>query len=148
MAKITRFLPSFKVTYIIVGITFVLMAGSILIRGVPASMEPFNLPEETLASPHYLDSMWWTYSHMVILGLIILFIGIFAQGPKLKIWMSRLLLLANAYYTFLDFRSSDSSLGNGLYEGDASLMPAFIALATTLLFLQLVIRDFISPPAS
>ena len=81
---------------------------------------------------------------MIILGLVIATIGIFAEGAKLKVWMSRLLLLANAYYMVLDFRSSDSSLGNGLYEGDASLMPAFMAMGITLLFLQLVVRDFLN----
>ncbi|MEM6273440.1 MAG: hypothetical protein AAF998_28805, partial [Bacteroidota bacterium] len=74
-------------------------------------------------------------------GLITILMGLLAQGAKLKVWMSRLLLIANAYYMVLDFRSSDSALGNGLYEGEASLLPAFTALGITLLFLQLVVRD-------
>ena len=143
MASITRFLPGFKATYITTGVLFVLLAGSLFLQGIPEFMVQFNVPQETLDSPHYLDAMLWTYSHMIILGLIIGLVGFLAQGEKLKVWMSRLLLLSNGYYTFLDFRSSDSSVGNGLYEGEASLMPAFVSLGITLLFLQLVVRDFL-----
>lgn len=141
MKNLTRFLPGFKATYITVGVLFVLLASSLFLQGIPAAMEQFNIPTETLNSPHYLDAMLWTYSHMIILGLVITLMGFLAEGDKLKVWMSRLLLGANAYYTFLDFRSSDSALGNGLYEGEASLAPAIIALGITLLFLQLVVRD-------
>ncbi|MTI29464.1 hypothetical protein E1171_01425 [Cytophagales bacterium RKSG123] len=141
MSNFTRFLPGFKATYISVGALYVLLAGSLFLRGIPESMAQFNVPSEILNSPHYLDAMLWTYSHMIILGLVIGLMGFFAEGVKLKGWMSGLLLLANAYYTLLDFRSSDSNLGNGLYEGEASLIPAIIALGITMLFLQLVVRN-------
>lgn len=143
MANITRFLPGFKATYATTGGLFVFLAASLLFQGIPEFMAEFNVPQETLASPHYLDAMLWTYSHMIILGLTIGLMGFLAEGAKLKVWMSRLLLVANAYYMILDFRTSDSYLGNGLYEGEASLMPAVIALGITLLFLQLVVRDFL-----
>ncbi len=141
MTNFTRILPGFKGTYITVGGLFVLLASSMLFRGIPENMAQFNVPSEILNAPHYLDAMWWTYSHMLILGLVIGLIGILAEGVKLKVWMSRLLLMANLYYVFLDVRSSDSALGNGLYEGEASLIPAIIGSVITLLFLQLVVRD-------
>ncbi|MEM1000980.1 MAG: hypothetical protein AAGN35_28250 [Bacteroidota bacterium] len=143
MVNITRFLPGFKATYLISGGLFVFLAASLFAQGIPEFMSQFNVPQSTLDSPHYLDAMLWTYSHMIILGLITILMGLLAQGAKLKVWMSRLLLIANAYYMVLDFRSSDSALGNGLYEGEASLLPAFTALGITLLFLQLVVRDFL-----
>jgi len=138
-----RILPGFKATYLIAGALFILPATSLFLQGIPEFMVQFNVPQETLDSPHYLDAMLWTYSHMIILGLVMILMGLFAEGDRFKVWMSRLLLLANVYYTVLDFRSSDSSLGNGLYQGEASLLPAFMALGVTLLFLQLVVRDLL-----
>ncbi|MEM6273578.1 MAG: hypothetical protein AAF998_29505, partial [Bacteroidota bacterium] len=114
MVNITRFLPGFKATYLISGGLFVFLAASLFAQGIPEFMSQFNVPQSTLDSPHYLDAMLWTYSHMIILGLITILMGLLAQGAKLKVWMSRLLLIANAYYMVLDFRSSDSALGNGL----------------------------------
>ena len=48
---------------------------------------------------------------------------------------------ATCFYTYLDFRSSDSLFGNGLYQGDASIIPAIIGLIVNSLFLQLLLRN-------
>lgn len=76
---------------------------------------------------------------MIILGLIIGVVGWYAKNPQLKKSMAWLLLIVHVYYTYLDFRTSDSFLGNGLYKGEGSVIPGFVCLFVTILFLQLVL---------
>ncbi|HEY9842650.1 MAG TPA: hypothetical protein V6D23_19455 [Candidatus Obscuribacterales bacterium] len=130
-------LPGFKASCLTVGGLNLFLAGGLLARGIPAAMAPFGVLPQILASPHYLDAMHWTYTHMCVLALIIGALGLWAQDPRLRRNMARLLFFAHLYYTFLDFRASDSILGTGLYKGSASLIPAFISLFVTLVFLHL-----------
>lgn len=134
---ISKFLPRFKLLYILIGSLNLILAGGILLQGAETAMAPFGVPIEVLKSPHYQDGIWWVYSHMFVLGGMILLLGFLLKDLKSRMWMSRFLCLVHVYYTYLDFRSSDSVLGNGLYQGEASVMPAFIALTFTLAFLYL-----------
>ena len=134
-----RFLPGFKACCLTVCVLYVFLAGSLFIKGLMTSMIDFQVPPQILASPHYYDAMLWVYSHMIVLGLIIGTVGLLGKDHRLKKWMAWLLLIVHSYYTYLDFRTSDSSLGNGLYKGEGSVIPGFICLFITLLFLQLVL---------
>ncbi len=74
---------------------------------------------------------------MLVIGLLVGLVGLYGEGARFKTWFARLMLAANAMYTFLDFRASDSAVGTGLYPGQASLLPAFVNLFVTLLFAHL-----------
>lgn len=100
-------------------------------------MADFEVPEVVLQSPHYQDAITWVYLHMLIIGLLIGTLGILAKSPALRMGISRFFLLAHLVYTFLDFRSADWSMGTGLYQGEGSLIPAFMAAFMTLFFLHL-----------
>lgn len=141
MPTLTRFLPGFKATCLTVGIVDIFLAGSLFARGLMQSLSEFKVPAEILASPHYFDAMLWVYVHMIVIGLIIGCVGYYADATNLRLQkrLSVLLFVVHFFYTYLDFRSSDSVLGNGLYQGAASVFPAVIGLVMTLLFLQLVI---------
>lgn len=133
MALCKHRLPGFRGTLVGVGSAQVLLGGSILARGVRESMAPFGVPEEALASPYFGDAIWWVYTHMVVIGLMMIVVGLMAEGERFKRWMVRILLGAHIYYGYLDFSASDSPLGNALYKGPASLLPAIIVTLFTLL---------------
>ena len=138
MGLCRHYLPSFRSTCIGVGALYVLLGGSILIRGTDAAMKPFAVPETTLTSPHFNDAIIWVYTHQVVIGVLTLVIGFTAEGnERLKRWFARAMLLAHAVYLWMDTRSSDSWLGTGLYKGPASLAPAVICLVVTALFAHL-----------
>lgn len=137
MSRCQHRLPGFKATCIGVGVLEVLLGASILLRGVPESMAPFRVPERLLTSPHYVDAISWVYTHQIVLGSIIALLGVYARGARFKLAASRLLCVAHAYYTYLDFRASDSIVGRALYHGPASVIPAWIGVAFTLAFLHL-----------
>jgi hypothetical protein len=128
------FPPRFKPACLIVGTLDVLVGAAILVRGVPTAMAEYGVPEQTLASPHYVDAINWVYVHTVVLGLLIALVGWRARDATLKLWFSRLMVAAYVVYGTLDFTHSDSALGNGLYEGSASVVPAVMAVVMGLLF--------------
>jgi hypothetical protein len=137
MKKPLSFLPGFKVSCWIVCILYALLAGSLFARGLMTAMAEYQVPQAQLESPHYYDAIFWVYSHMLVIGLLIGAMGWLVQDGKAQVWLSRLICMVHVYYVVLDFRSSDSALGNALYKGPASIMPAIIGLIVTLLFLHL-----------
>lgn len=143
-----KFLPKFKSTLLIVGISFMLLSASLFSKGLIKSMSEFEVPSEILNSPHYFDAIFWVYVHMFVLGILVLLIGLSVKDYKSQKWISLILFIVNAFYTILDFKSSDSFVGNSLYKGEKSLAPAFIGSFVTLLFLQLTIQLFSSKSKS
>ena len=95
MSFLNRFLPGFKSTYLLIGGLYVLLSANILLRGVSASMEPFGVPAAVLDAPHYENAIWWVYTHMLVLGMVMCVIGQFAKDKALKLWISRALLVAH-----------------------------------------------------
>lgn len=132
-------LPGFRSSCVVICVLYVLVGGSILVRGTAASMAEFGVPADTLASPHYDDAITWVYLHMVVLGLVIGVVGWFGQGAALRRWFTRLMLAAHVVYVFLDVRSSDSMLGTGLYQGPPSIAPALMGGLVLLLFAHLAV---------
>lgn len=132
----THRLPGFRSVCLASGALYVLLGASILARGGAASLASFGLPEATLASPHFADAIWWVYVHMIVIGLVMITVGRHGQGAPLQRGFSRLMVAAHAYYLFLDVRTSDTALGNGLYQGPASIVPAIIGLGVLLAFVH------------
>jgi hypothetical protein len=137
MAMCRHHLPRFRPTCLGVGATFMFLAASQLVRGIPAAMHGFGIPELVLASPHYRDAMFWVFTHMFVLGAIIAVVGHFAESARTRRAFARLLLAAVSFYTVLDLRTADWALGSGLYQGARSLVPPVIDVIVLLLFAHL-----------
>ncbi len=135
-----RFLPNFKTTYTLIGTTFILLSVSLFAKGLIPSMAAFQVPAVVLQSPHYFDALLWVYVHMTVIGILLVCLGQAVNDQSKQQWITALLCCIMAFYTYLDFRSSDSALGNALYKGESSVAPAFIGLLVSLLLLQLLIR--------
>lgn len=138
-----KILPGYRITYIIAGFTLIFMSFSLFIKGLIKSMAEFNVPKKVLLSPHYYDAIFWVYLHMLVIGVLIILLGYGVKERSKQTGITFILFLINCFYTFIDIRSSDSPLGNSLYKGEASIIPAVLSFIITLLFLQLFIRLFI-----
>jgi hypothetical protein len=136
--------PNFKRTFLIVGYTFILLPISLFTKGLMVSMAQFEVPEFILKSAHYYDAMLWVYVHMMVIGLLILIIGYSVDDLNKQKWIAALLFIVTGFYFYLDFRSADWALGNALYKGESSIIPAIIGLIVNLLFLQLTLRLFLN----
>jgi hypothetical protein len=130
-------LPGFRASCLGVAGLYVLLGGSLLLRGPMVAMANYGVPAGTLASPHYADAMFWVFLHMTVIGLVIGVVGWFADGVRLQRAFVRLMLAAILVYTFLDVRTADWSLGNALYKGTASLGPVLVDALTLLIWLRL-----------
>ncbi len=135
--------PDFKATFLIAGTLFTLLSISIFMKGLIPSMAEFNVPEQTLQSPHYYDAMLWVYVHMTVIGLLLIILAFTVREQIHQKRVSLLLVCATGFYTYLDFRSADWMFGHALYKGPTSVIPAIISLAITMLFLQLAIRLYL-----
>ncbi len=118
---------------------YVILAVGLFAKGLRESMAEFKVPPATLDSPHYYDAIMWVYTHVMVLvlGLVIGVVGWYAENSQLKKWLSRLLFVIHVYYAWLDFRSSDTVLGNGLYQGPGSVFPPLVCVFVAVLFLHL-----------
>jgi hypothetical protein len=130
-------LPGFRASCLTVSAIYVLLASSILVRGPMVAMADYAVPEQTLASPHYADAMFWVFLHMTVIGLIIGVVGWFAEGVRMQRAFARILLAAQCVYFFLDVRSADWSLGNALYKGPGSLGPVVVGAFALVLWARL-----------
>jgi hypothetical protein len=130
-------LPGFRASCLTLAGIYVLLAGSILVRGPTVAMADYGVPGETLASPHYADAMRWVFLHMTVIGLIIGVIGWFAEGVRLQRAFARLMLGALLVYTTLDVRTADWSLGSALYKGTGSLGPIVVDVLALVVWARL-----------
>jgi hypothetical protein len=142
----TQRLPNFKVTLVFLGSLYILMPITLFVKGLMPSMAEFKVPEATLQSPHYADAILWVYVHMMVLGALIAMLGFTVKQANEQRWVCLALLLISILYTYLDFRSSDSVLGNALYKGKQSLVPAYMGLFFNLMLLQLFIKLSLEKP--
>jgi len=145
--RFLQLLASFKGTCLFVGTLNILMAGSMLAKGVMQGMAEFKVPPTLLASPHYDDAMSWVFLHMCTIGGLIIIIGLLAEDPAKKVWAARALVLIHCVYAFLDIQTSDNYFGNALYQGPRSVFPVFIDVLYILLFLRLSFPRRVKEPA-
>lgn len=133
-------LPGYEACCTVVGALYALLAGSMLARGAAVAMAPFGVPAAVLRSPHYADYFHFTFVHMVTLGVMIFLLGRYVEPGRPQRVVSRVLFLAQVHYAYLDLRTSDSPLGNHLYRGPSTLVPALVDVAVALCFLWLGLR--------
>jgi hypothetical protein len=140
------YLPGYRIIFSVIGGAYILLSCSMLVRGMRTAMQSFGLPESTLASPHFADFFHFFYSLMLMLGLLIVALGRFVLVGVHQRSSARLLLAINVYVTYLDVRVSDSPLGNGLYQGKNTIVPAILDLAFGLCFAYLSVRPLRTHP--
>lgn len=137
-----RYTPNFKITLSTIGIAFMFMTISLFAKGLIPSMAEFKVPQETLSSPHYIDAISWVYIHMTFIGALIFLLGQSVTDIKHQKRITLFLIGAIIYYAYLDFKSSDSAWGNGLYKGDASIVPGIINIIVLVFLILLSVKLF------
>ncbi len=119
-----------------------ILAISLFLKGLLASMNEYGVPQEILNSPHYIDAITWVYIHMSVIGIFIVTFGFTVTELSKQKWVSLIIMLVLSRYTYLDFIHSDSVVGNALYKGSQSVFPGVISLLLTLSYLRLTIQLF------
>jgi hypothetical protein len=132
----------FKTTSIAVGLIMSLLALSLFAKGLLPTMTEYGVPLEIISAPHYIDAISWVYIHMAVIGFFIAIFGYSVTDISKQKWIAISITLILSFYTYLDFIHSDSPVGNALYKGSQSIIPAIISLLMTIAFLRLTIKLF------
>jgi hypothetical protein len=123
----------FKATLVGIGCLYVLLASSMLVRGVGV-LRDFAVPERLLAEPVFQDFFLFFYELMAAIGLLFAVFGCVVRDRRGQTLVACVLCVYSLYMTLRDLRTSDSAWGNHLYHGSATLIPVFIDLALGLVF--------------
>jgi hypothetical protein len=133
-------LPGYRLLCTVVAMLYVLLGASMKLRGPHEAMGPFGVPKAVLDAPHFVDFFQFLFLHMMVIGLLIGLLGWTVQGARRQRTVARVLCGLEVLYAYMDFRTSDSPLGNGLYQGRGSLVPPLMDVALALLFAWLGTR--------
>lgn len=132
----------FKAVLTTIGVAYILLAGSMLVRGAGV-MRDFAVPEPVVAAPVFQDFFAFFYQLMAVIGVLTILFGHVTRERKAQVLVCRVFCVIGVFLTWRDLTTSDSAFGNQLYRGSATLIPVFIGLAFTFAF---GILPLLSPP--
>lgn len=123
----------FKASLTVLGILYVAMATSMLVRG-HGVMREFGAPEELVASPIFADFFSFFYELMATYGVSMLLFGQVTRDRASQVLVAAVFCAISLRFTLRDLRTSDSEFGDHLYKGDATLVFVYIGLLYTTVF--------------
>lgn len=138
MSETQRGIPGFKVVLTIIGLLYIAMGASMVVRGVDA-LRPFGVPEDVIASPVMADFFLFFYQLMMVVGALMVLFGHVTVGRSRQIVVAAAFTLLDVLAALRDLSTSDSSLGNRLYRGDKTLVFVGISVTFALAFGTLVV---------
>lgn len=130
--------PGFKITFTVVGVVYMAMGASMVVRGVGA-LRPFGVPEELVAAPVMEDFFTFFYELMMVVGALMVLFGRVVVGRARQIAVAAFFTVLSVLTALRDLSTSDSRFGNRLYKGDATLLFVAISVTLTLVFGTLVV---------
>jgi Na+/glutamate symporter len=118
----------FKYVFTAIGATYILLAGSMLVRG-PVVLRDFAVPEHVTAEPVLGDFFLFFYQYMAFGGVLQVLFGRVTRGLRAQTLVACVYTAANLLAALRDLSTSDSHFGNHLYRGDATLFFVVVDLA-------------------
>ena len=132
-------LRGFKATFTIVGVIYVLLASSMLVRG-PVVLRDFAVPEHVVTEPVLRDFFLFFYLFMAFAGRLTVLFGHVTRERRAQLVVAGTFCVWNLVAAARDLLTSDSRFGNHLYKGDATLVFVCIDLAFAGVFAFLIAR--------
>jgi hypothetical protein len=129
----------FKLVFIIIGVVYVLLACSMLLRG-PSVLRDFAVAEGVVSAPVLVDFFLFFYQLMAFVGVLSVLFGLVTKDGKSQRLVASVFLLTNILLAVRDLSTSDSRFGNHLYKGDATLVLVYIDLIIATAFGYLTVK--------
>lgn len=129
----------FKPTFTIMGVIYVLLASSMLVRG-PAVLRDFAVPEAVATEPVLRDFFLFFYLLMAFVGVLTILFGQVTRERRAQLLVAGTFCVWNLVAAGRDLLTSDSRFGNHLYKGEATLVFVWIDLAFAVTFASLIVR--------
>ena len=125
--------PGWRPLCITVAVSYVLLALSMLVRGVEI-MIGFGTPDEVVRSPVFADFFYFFYELMALVGVLIGLLGITTRGRAQQQKVAGLLCAVMLALLWRDLSTADWALGSRLYRGPGTLVPPLISLVIAIAF--------------
>lgn len=123
----------FKATFTTIGVIYVLLASSMLVRGVIV-LRDFEVPESVVASPVVADLFSFFYELMAVVGGLMILFGQVTKGLRAQLLVSRAFCGLSLLGTLRDLSTSDTRFGSHIYKGDRTILFVVLGLAFALAF--------------
>ena len=128
-----RGIRGFKASLMVLGILYVMMAASMLVRG-HGVMRDFGAPEELVSSPIFADVFSFFYEMMAAFGLSMVLFGQVTRDRASQVLVAAVYCAISLRFMLRDLSTSDSEFGNHLYKGAATQVFVYIGLTYTTVF--------------
>jgi hypothetical protein len=132
------FIRGFKPVFMTIGVLYVLMASSMLVRGVDALRE-YGVPPRDVESPVVADIFIFFYILMAFIGVLMVLFGHVTRERTHQLLVAAVFFAGQIVFTLRDLRTSDTALGNHLYKGDGTVAFVVIGLSFAAAFGVLVV---------
>lgn len=134
-------LRAFKPAFVVLGIVYVLMAASALVRG-PAFLEEFGVSHAIASDPVLEDFFMFLYQLMAYIGILIIVFGLVTRERRDQARVSSVFCVASILCALRDLSTSDTQLGNALYKGEATVFFVGVSVVYAVVFGSLAIMGF------
>lgn len=132
-------IPGFKAIFTTIGVLYVILASSVLVRGVEV-MRDFAVPESLISSPVFQDFFSFFYQLMAAVGVLTMLFGHVTRERRAQVIVASVFCVLNLLLAIRDLSTSDSRFGSHLYRGEATLVFVSIDLALALIFGWVALR--------
>ena len=133
MADKSSEIRGFRTTFTIIGVLYIAMASSMLLRGVGV-LRDFGVPESAIAEPVLQDSFFFFYQCMAAMGALKVLFGHVTRTRATQTVVASVFCVLSLLIAVRDLSTSDSRFGNHLYHGDKTLVFVGIGLALACAF--------------
>lgn len=146
MTRTEPALRSFKPVLTVVGVLYVLLASSMLVRGAGV-LRDFQVPDSLIAEPVFQDFFLFFYQLMAALGVLTVLFGHVVRERRGQLLVAAVFCALNVLLALRDLITSDSAFGNHLYRGQATLVFVAIDVAIALTFALVAVAARLRPRA-
>lgn len=129
----------YKSVFTIIGLLYVAMASSMLVRGAGVLRE-FGIPEDVVTAPVLEDIFLFFYQMMAAMGALMVLFGHVVRTRSSQTLVSSVFCALCLLFCAHDLSTSDSRFGNHLYRGEKTLVFVYIGLALAAAFGWLAVR--------
>lgn len=140
-------LRAFKPAFLVLGLAYVLMASSALVRGT-AFLEDFGISHEVASDPVLTDLFMFFYQLMAYIGVLTVVFGVITRERRAQAQVASVFFAASVLMALRDLSTSDTRFGNALYKGEETMVFVGVSVVYALVFGGLAIMGFRRGPAA
>lgn len=134
-------LRAFKPAFVVLGLVYVLMASSALVKGTPF-LEDFGVSHQVASDPVLTDFFSFYYQLMAYIGVLTIVFGLVTRERRAQAHVASVFFMASILIALRDLSTSDTRFGSALYKGKETIVFVVISVVYAMVFGSLAIVGF------